>query len=268
MTPSLSKFRPVRLAALLPVLALAACDSLTSADPNATVRFSSAAVVGSSTETPAGLQITGTNGTLLITDIKLVVDELELERTGVSGCDDDLEPDPVGCEEFESNLFAVDVPLGSGTVTVANDVLPTGTYDELEFEVKDLFVDDTDPDDVARAARIAEVLAQLRLTHADWPEGASVRIAGTFTPTSGTAVPFVVYLDAEIEVELAFSSPLVIDDASTGLTVDLRPDLWFKNIDGTVVDLSVFNYATTNALLEFEVEFEGGLSSGFEIEID
>lgn len=255
------------LAVLAPMLALAACES-TNPDANASVRFSSAAVAGASTATASGLQITGTNGTLLITDIKLVVDELELERTGVSGCDDDIEPDPVGCEEFETTLFPVDVPLGTGSVSVANDRLPTGSYDELEFEVKDLFVDDTDPDDVARAARIAEVLAQLRLTHADWPEGASMRIAGTFTPTGGAAVPFVVYLDAEVEVELAFASPLIIDETTTGVTIELRPDLWFKNLDGTVVDLSDFDYATTAALLEFEVEMEGGLETGFEIEID
>jgi hypothetical protein len=250
--------------ALLSLLTVAAgCDS-TALDNNATVRFSTPAVVGASVATAEGLSISGTNGTLLITDIKLVVDELELERVGVSGCDDDLEPDPVGCEEFESNLFVADVPLGTGSVTVANDKLPTGSYDELEFEVKDLFVDVADPDDVARAARIAEILAQLRTMHADWPEGASMMIVGTFTPTGGAAVPFRVYFDAEVEVELVFASPLVIDETTSGLTIDLRPDLWFKNLDGSVVDLSAFDYATTATLLEFEVEMEGG----FEVEIE
>lgn len=189
-----------------------------------TVRFASSAVAGLSTAIGGGLSITGSNGTLLITDIKLVVDELE--RVGVASSDDDIVPEPAGCEDFESNLFIADVPLGTGTVTVANDRIATGSYDEIEFQVKDLFVDTQDPDDVARAARIAELLAQLRQTYAEWPAGASMMIAGTFTPTGGAAQPFRVYFDAEIEVELELASPLVIDETSSGITIELRPDLF------------------------------------------
>lgn len=247
--------------------ALAACETA-GPDTNARVRFTSAAVAGASTSTAAGLEIAGANGTLLITSIKLVVDELELERSDVSGCDDDIEPDPEGCEEFESELFAVDVPLGGGAVVVANDRIMPGSYDEVEFEVKDLFVDESDADDVARAVRIAEVLAELRLSHADWPEGASMRLAGTFTPTGGSAVPFVVYVDAEVEVELAFDTPLVIDESTSGLTIALRPDLWFRNGDGSVVDLREFDFGETAALMELEVELDGGFEIEIEIEGD
>lgn len=254
--------------ALCSILVLGACDNAAAPNGNVTVRFASSAVAGLSTAIGGGLSITGSNGTLLITDIKLVVDELELERVGVASCDDDIVPEPAGCEDFESNLFIADVPLGTGTVTVANDRIATGSYDEIEFQVKDLFVDTQDPDDVARAARIAELLAQLRQTYAEWPAGASMMIAGTFTPTGGAAQPFRVYFDAEIEVELELASPLVIDETSSGITIELRPDLFFRNLDGSVRNLALFNYATTNTLVRFEVEFEGGLDGGFEVEFD
>lgn len=252
------------LTALAAALTLAACEGSTAPRASATVRLAAPAVAGSSTATATGLSITGTNGTLVITDIKLVVDEFELKRVGVSSCDDSMPASSDDCEEFESNLFVADVPLGNGAVTVANDRIPAGTYDELEFEVKDLFVSLDDDDDVARAARIAEVLAQLRLTYADWPAGASMMVEGTFTPTGGAAQAFRVYFDAEVEVETMFSTPLVIDEASQGVTIELRPDIWFRNTDGSVRNLALWNYATTASLVEFEVEFEDGV----EIEID
>ncbi len=256
---------PLRsLASLGLLLTLAACEDSTSPGTAAAVRVAAPAVAGVSAETPAGLSIVGSNGTLLITNITMVVDEFELKRTGVASgeCDDDGSDDR--CEYFESNLFVADVPLGSGTVTVANDRIPAGSYSAMEFEVKDLFVDAGDPDDAADAARIAQLLAQLRTTYADWPAGASMMIEGTFTPTGGAAQPFRVYFDAEVEVETAFMSPLVIDDASQGVTIELRPDLWFKNLDGTVRNLAEWDYDTLAALVEFEVELEEGI----EIEFD
>lgn len=259
----------LRSLATLAALTLAACEDSTGPGTVATVRLSAPAVAGVSAETPTGLTITGTNGTLLITDIRLVVDEFELQRTTADGCDDDLVgADDDSCEEFESNLFVADVPLGSGAVTVANDRIPPGTYRAMEFEVKDLFVDDGDEDDVLRAARIAELLTQLRQTYADWPAGASMMIAGTFTPTGGAPQPFRVYFDADLEVETVFSPALSVDGSSQGVTIELRPDLWFKNLDGTVRNLAAWNYATISELVEFELEIEGGLEGGIEIEHD
>lgn len=245
-------------------LVLAGCDGSTAADPNITLAFASPAVAGASEATPQGLSITGTNGTLLITDIRLVVDELELERDDVADCDDDIEPDPAGCEEFELRVFPVDVPLGTGVITIANDRLAPGTYDEIEFEAKDLEVDANDPDDASRAARIAEVLAQLRQTFPDWPAKASMVVIGTFTPTGGAPQAFKVYFEADVDVETQLATPIVIDGTSTGVTIDLRPDLWFRNEDGTVRNLALLDFGTTGLSVEFEVEFERGI----EVEID
>lgn len=190
----------------------------------------------------------------------MIVNELELRRESVEDCDD--RSGPGDCGSVESEFFVADVPLGSGTVTVAADRIAKGTYTALECEVEDLEVD-TD-DDASDATRIAAVLTQLRTRFANWPAGASMRIAGTFTPTGGAPQDFVVYFDAKVEVERLLNPPLVVDDAFTGLTVDLRPDLWFRNSDGTVRNLALSHFPTTSSLVELEVELEGGI----EIEID
>ncbi len=244
-------------------LTLSACDTGTDAGSSAVIRMTAPAVVGSSVEQSGGLSIAGTNGTLLITDIKLIVNELELRRQSVMDCDDDSSG-PGDCGSFESRYFVADVPLGSGAVTIGSDRIPEGTYTAVEFEVKDLEVDVGDADEALDAARIAAVLAQVRATYSDWPAGASMVIVGTFTPTGGVAQPFRTYFDAEVEVERLLSPPLLVDATSTGLTIDLWPDLWFKNPDGSVRNLALSNFATTGTLVEFEVEFEDGC----EVEID
>jgi hypothetical protein len=89
-------------------------------------------------------------------------------------------------------------------------------------------------------------------------------IEGTFTPTGGSPQAFRVYFEAEVEIEKTFATPLVIDGSSAGITLELRPDLWFRNGDGTVRDLSQWNWATTSNLIEFEVEFEQGVRIEFD----
>lgn len=242
-------------------LGLTGCESSTAPGVTGAVRIAAPAVAGASVETATGLSIAGSNGTLVITGITMVVNELELRRASADSCDDDA-PGSDDCEEFESEFFVADVPLGGSAVTVAADRIPKDTYTALEFEVEDLEMDDDD--DASDAARIAAALAQVRARFADWPAGASMRITGTFTPTGGDAQEFVVYFDAEVEVERLLNPPLVVDDAFTGLTIDLRPDLWFRNMDGTVRNLALSHYPTTSTLVDLEVEIEGGI----EVEID
>lgn len=252
--------------ALLASVTLAACDSSTEPGTAASVRIASPAVAGVSTAVASGLSIAGSNGTLVITDIKMIVDEFELRRATVDDCDDDSTSSSGSgsCGEFEQKLFIADVPLGNGSLTIANDRVPAGTYTAMEFEVKDLLDDDED-NDASDIARINELLTQLRTTYTDWPAGASMMVEGTFTPTGGVAQNFRVYFDAEVEVEHLFDAPLVIDATSTGVVIELRPDIWFKNSDGTVKNLATWNFATFANLVEFEVEFEGGVEIEFEM---
>ena len=260
--------------ALVTIVALTSCS-----DPNApgalvAVRFRTGSSVVSAARAGSpqsfslmnGAQdvvVTGSNGTLTITDIRLIVDELELEGAEAGDCPDDGEQ-PAGCEEIEIGPLAAQVPVNGQPVTVASDAIPAGSYTELEFEVEDLEVDGDEQDDAGDAAALEALLATLRQTYADWPAGASMVVVGTFTPTGGAARPFRAYFAAEIEVELAFATPLVVAETNKSVTVDLHPDQWFLNQDGTVRDLSQFDFATTSAIVEFELEIENGLG----VEID
>jgi hypothetical protein len=210
------------------------------------------------------LVITGTNGTLRITDIRVIVDEFELERTETVDCD--VEPEPAGCADFEQRFLFVDVPVvGEQPVTVATGVIPAGTYEGLEFEVEDLETDADSPEDAADAALAQALLTTIRQTFTDWPDKASMVVVGTFTPTGGTATPFRVYFEAEIEVELPFLTPLtVVEGTSESFRIELSPQLWFRNADGTVRDLSLDDFTTTGRLVRFELEIE----DGFDLELD
>ncbi len=251
-------------------LALAGCgdDGGPTAAAPVSIRFSAGAATGAfrlfGGGGPTELVITGTNGTLRITDIRVIVDEFELERTETVDCD--IEPEPPGCADFEQRFLFVDVPVvGEQPVTVATSAIPAGTYEGLEFEVEDLETDADDPEDAADAALAQALLTTIRQTFPDWPAKASMVVVGTFTPTGGTARAFRVYFEAEIEVELPFLTPLaVVEGVSESFRIELSPQLWFRNADGTVRDLSQDDFTATGRLVQFELEIEGG----FDLEID
>jgi hypothetical protein len=255
---------------------LTACSDTTGPGSSVALRFATVSPLGSAAasrspapsfgvlgEAARQLTLTGTNGSLEITAIRLIVDEFELEPVEVADCDD-VDPKPASCADFEVGMFFVDVPLDGQAVTVTNQDIPVGLYDELEFEVEDGEIDTDDEDDAGDAERIQELLAEIRVDFPDWPEGASMVVEGSFTPTGGTAVDFRTYFEAEIEVELDLDPPLEITDATRSVMVELNPAAWFMAPDGSVTDLSAFDFPTTGTLVEFELELEDGL----EVEID
>ncbi len=246
--------------ASIPLL-VGACDNFTGNDDGRlAIRFATSAAtrtsanVSFSSSTDA-LVLTGTNGTLRIEDIRLIVSELELARTEGS-CASENEDDGEDCEEFESGPFLVDLPLGTGAVTVAADQIPAGTYTKLEFEVEDLIDDD---EGARERPDLQTILAQIKTVYPDFPRSASMVVKGTFTPVGGTAQPFLVYFDAEIEVERDLMPPVTIPGA-TAITVNVYPDSWFRR------GLQLVNLAQLNGrLVEFELEIENGFE---EVEID
>jgi hypothetical protein len=169
--------------ALVTIVALTSCS-----DPNApgalvAIRFRTGSSVVSAARAGSPLSfslmngvqdvvVTGSNGTLTITDIRLIVDELELEGAEAGDCPDDGEQQ-AGCEEIEIGPLAAQVPVNGQPVTVASDAIPPGSYTELEFEVEDLEVDGDEGDDAGDATALEALLATLRQTYADWPAGAS-----------------------------------------------------------------------------------------------
>jgi hypothetical protein len=137
-------------------------------------------------------------------------------------------------------------PIAAGTV-------PAGTYTELEFEVDDL-------DDDEGASQ--DLLSDIRADFPNWPEDASMIVVGSFTPTDGMSRRFATYFEAEIEVERSLNPALEVtnDGFSRELIVRLDPARWFENADGTMQDLSQSDFEDSGTVIEFEAEFEEGVT--------
>lgn len=211
--------------------------------------------------------VEGTNGTLEIDEVHLIVAELELE--GSEGAcdvpgepdDDEDDEDDNECPDFEAEPFFLDLPLDGTGVDVVSDQVAEGTYRKLEFEVEDVELDEDDEDE----AELSALAAEIRDEFSDWPDGASLRVSGAFITPEGERTEFATYFDAEVEVEMTLDPPLEItaDDASRELTVRVRPDLWFTRDDGSVPNLAALDH--TEELPELEVELEEGFT---DVEID
>lgn len=210
----------------------------------------------------AHLVLEGTNGTLTIDEIRLVVAEVELDGDD-DACEDDL-PSSEDCAEFEAPPRFLNLPLDGSPMEAFVGLIPPNTYEELEFEIEDL---EDDEEDTEFAAEIAMLREEIRDEFPDWPDDATALVRGSFENNDGEVIPFRVYLEAEIEVERDLVPPLIVGDdgAAPDLTVDIRPDIWFGNSDGSVVELHLWDYDATGELLEFEVEMEEGFT---EIEFD
>ena len=268
----------------LAVTTLAACGDATSvADPAAVAlnfqvstsstaqatsgpAFTSASASSSGPAAVAGppLVLEGTNGTLTIEEIRLIVAEVELD-----GDDDaceregDLSDD---CADFEAAPRFLDLPLDGSPVEAFVGLIPPNTYHELEFEIEDL---EDDEDDTQFAAEIAALKAQILQEFPDWPDKATALVVGSFESNEGETTSFRVYVEAEIEVERELIPPLVVGESGSApdLTVDIRPDIWFGQSDGSVLELHLWDYDATGQLLELEVEMENGFTE-IEIELD
>jgi hypothetical protein len=267
-------------------LLLPGCDLLGPDDGgNVAVRFavanSSALADASSltalaTSGAQSLPVQGRNGTLLLERVVLLVDEVELEGHG-DACerdgdrrgrdddeaddedDEDDEDDDHGRQcRFEAEAFVLDLPVDGSPITIASELIPDGVYDELEFEIKNIKLE-REKDRVIDMLT-AEVLARFP----SWPSQASAMLEGSFQPAGGgDARPFRIFLDADLEVEMELEPPLVISDdaANRVITVEVHPELWFRRIDGSVVDLSLFDFERTHRVIQVDL-FERGFRRG------
>lgn len=243
------------------VFTFVGCDSVGSQSTtgdNVEVGFSTAYSTSKAPTSPKAtsdsLVLTGSNGELKITDIRLIVSEFEVEGDADN-------------TEFEAEPSFLDLPLDTSEVApVAASQLPPGTYTELGFEVEDVdFGEAEDEDEDEEALRALRDTIQQEFSN--WPASASMIVVGTFTPKGDTTRSFATYFEAEIEVEHELSPALEVtgDGLSRALTVQLDPTQWFVNSDGTVQNLASNDYESTGELVEFEAEFENGVT---EIESD
>jgi hypothetical protein len=202
------------------------------------------------------LVVTGANGTLTITDVRIVVEEFELKG------DDDVNPcEESGggddCEDFEAGPMFVDLPLSGEQVPVSTGAVPPGTYRELEFEIEDL---DDDEENPAERQRIEELRQEILAQFPDFPRDASMLVEGTFTPAGGGAArPFRVFIEAEVEIEIELQPRLVVTGGSPTqeVSVELNVASLFRS-GGNVIDLSALNGRT----IEIEQKIKSGFSGG------
>ena len=230
------------LAGLL-LAGLAACDSSPTGFEDAAslslgFRAESGATASSSSAGPStapglspSVQVSGDNGTLTMDSVFLVVDEFKAE-VEEGDCEGDAPEE--ACARFEAEPFFLSLPLEADSASesdrtvVAEVPVPPGTYTSFKFETKH-------PED--------SLLAAIRDTgrHGleNWPGQASVLVVGDFDGES-----FRAFFDAEVKVVLPIDPPLEVADEedADGVTVVLDPGQWFTNDDGTVSDLTQFDY--------------------------
>lgn len=253
--------------------ALSGCDAVGAGEDAAfTARFALAPGSAASVQSgpaarsarEAALVIEGTNGRLEITDLRLVVDKLKFERAGGSceGVDEDGDAER-DCEEVEAAPFFLDLPLDGSAVDVGAGRLSAGLYEEFEFEVKDVDLEDeADEDDDREAAEYRALAEAVRASFPAWPGGASAVVVGSFTPVGEAARPFTAYVDAEVEVEMEFEPPVEVGEGSAGsFTVEIDPTAWFLSASGEVLDLSAYDATSGGGLLELEVKLKDGFRS-------
>ncbi|MDR8390502.1 hypothetical protein NC796_05065 [Aliifodinibius sp. S!AR15-10] len=257
-------------------LSLTGCESATnSGSPSqgdVTLQFAtpissaSKAKISSSNQlqqTSDTLTIEGNNGKLIIHDLRFIVEDFELERSD-GECEDTEGGAEDQCEEFESKPFFVDLPLQGDTLNLDTAPIQPGLYKELEFELDDL---DLDEEDGEEREYKQQLINQVRGEFPDWPDEVSMVIIGDFISSQGDTTAFKTFAEAELEIEIEFSPPLEVGENTVNklLRVNIDPAAWFLRNDGTVRDLSQYDYESTGQILEFEVEIENGFKS---VEVD
>lgn len=169
----------------------------------------------------------GTN-TLVISQVEMVVEELEIQRVeGSVTCAEDVSGDNDDCEELEIEAFLLDLPLSPGATQVISVPVDTGSYDEFEFKIHK--PESGGDDDAFLAA------------HPDF-DGVSIRVHGTW---NGTPFTYETDLDAEQEIDLV--PPLVVTEAgTTDFTLFIDLGTWFRAGDSSLIDPSSANVGQAN----------------------
>lgn len=166
--------------------------------------------------------VTGTD-TLILTSVEVVMREIEMKRVET--------PDCTGgdvCEKFDAGPVLVSLPLTPGAQQrFALDSVPTGSYNEIEFDVHK--PDDGDPQDQAFIA-----------ANPDFAD-ISIRVRGTFNGQT-----FEYTTDLNVEQELPLVPALsVTQGTSVNVTVFVDVGTWFV-VSGSLVDPASANKGGPN----------------------
>ena len=225
------------------VLGLAACDGGTVAGPDGAEDSAPVSMAFSDGTVSTGAPSSGTVSTskaasgqrtlidpdgneLRLDRVEMVVREIELDRAnGDENCSPEDRPDEEedDCAEVESGPVLVSLPLdGDAPAVVVDTTLPTGRWDEVEFEVHKPEAESVTPD---------------FLEGTDFPLETSIRVQGRYTPAGGAAQDFTYTSDLNAEREIEFEPPLeVTADNTNNVTFSVNVDAWFRRADSTLVN--------------------------------
>lgn len=144
-----------------------------------------------------------------ITEVKLLLDELELESA--------LDQDSL---DFEVNDLVVNLPLDGSDFVLTSEVIPEGVYDEFEMEIDQ-------PDDAS--VNDPDFYNE---TGDNDDDGYSIVVAGTYN-----GQPFTYRSQEEFELEMDLNPPLEVSDNSTpSVAINVDPFSWFKDEAGNALD--------------------------------
>jgi hypothetical protein len=192
----------------------------------------------SATGLASDTQIVG-GSTLIITQVELVLRQIEMKGTAANTCVSGEEDDD-DCEEFAIGPVLVDLPLTPGADQAFEADVPAGTYSQVDFEVHK--PDDGDPADqlfVLQNPDFADI---------------SIRVTGTFD-----GVPFVHTTDLDVEQELALVPNLVVaEGVNTNLTIFVDISAWYL-VNNVLVDP-----ATANKGGQYESEVNNNIKDSFD----
>ena len=202
------------------------------------------------------ITLAGTNGTLVVDDLRLIVSRIRLKRAE-GDCSSGMGDSTSACRKFKGGPYLVNLLDGTAADVVTADV-PAGNYTSIEFKAENLDPSDDDDhdDDDGAAAGVEKLIVDLRKTYPNYPRRASMVAHGTFTPTGGAATPFTVYFQAEIRIRKSFLTPFKVPEDSK-VVIDLDAASWFKS-GSNVVNLATQDGKT----LRFELELESGIRLG------
>jgi hypothetical protein len=166
--------------------------------------------VQSSTTSQKISQTPSTQAIDSLTEIKLLVEELELEST----FDDDS-------LDFEVDDLIVNLPLDGTEFTLTSATVPDGVYDEFEMEMEGPDEDSNiqDPDFYNGSGD-------------DDDDGYSIVIKGVYNGED-----FTYRSEEDFELELGFNPPLEIsNNTSPSIAINVDPSSWFKDSSGNDLD--------------------------------
>lgn len=142
-----------------------------------------------------------------LTEVKLLVEELELESVNDDSAD------------FEVENLIVNLPLNGDSVQLSSQLIPAGMYDEFEMEIEhdDEESEISDPD------------------FSEGDEEYSIVIRGVYNGED-----FLFRSQEDFEIEMDLNPPLEITENgnSVNVNININPSSWFVDSQGNPLDPS------------------------------